>query len=91
MIPAAPNETTIRFKVLEKAPDQNAPDKTLLEIEVLPAALHQDQGFIKPGAVMPAFTFDQQPLETGAIFQAQAEYIGGPMGGYVHLKNLAAD
>jgi hypothetical protein len=88
MVQAAPNATTIRFKVLEKETDQNAPNKTHLKIEVLPAEAHHDQRFIKPGAVMQGFTFDQVETRAGAVFMADAEYIGGPRGGYVHLKNL---
>jgi hypothetical protein len=88
MVQAAPNATTIRFKILEKEPDKNAPQKTLLKIEVLPAEAHHDQRFIKPGATMQAFTFDQVELKKEDIFMADAEYIGGPFGGYVHLKHL---
>jgi hypothetical protein len=88
MVQAAPNATTIRFKILEQEPDKNAPQKTLLKIEVLPAEAHHDQRFIKPGAIMQAFTFDQVKGKKGDIFMADAEYIGGPFGGYVHLKHL---
>lgn len=88
MVQAAPNATTIRFKILEKEADKNAPSKTHLKIEILPAEAHHDQRFIKPGAVMPGFTFDQVETPTGAVFLADAEYLGGPQGGYVHLKNL---
>jgi hypothetical protein len=88
MVQAAPNATTIRFKILEKEPDKNAPQKTLLKIEVLPAEAHHDQRFIKPGAIMQGFTFDQVDPKPGDIFMADAEYIGGPFGGYVHVKHL---
>ena len=37
---------------------------------------------------MPGFTFDQVETQAGAVFLAEAEYLGGPQGGYVHLKNL---
>jgi hypothetical protein len=88
MVQAAPNATTIRFKVLEKEADKNAPNKILLKIEILPAEAHQDQRFIKPGAIMQGFTFDKVQPRKGDVFMAEAEYIGGPFGGYVHLKNL---
>lgn len=88
MVQAAPNATTIRFRILEKEPDKNAPQKTLLKIEVLPAEAHHDQRFIKPGAIMQAFTFDKVELKEGDIFIADAEYIGGPFKGYVHLQHL---
>jgi hypothetical protein len=88
MVQAAPNATTIRFKIIEKQADKDAPQKTLLRIEILPAAAHHDQRFIKPGAVMPGFTFDKVNLETGDVFMAEAEFIGGPRGGYVHVKHL---
>jgi hypothetical protein len=88
MVQAAPNATTIRFRILEKEPDKNAPQKTLLKIEILPAEAHHDQRFIKPGAIMPGFTFDQVDLKPGDIFMADAEYIGGPFSGYVHVKHL---
>jgi hypothetical protein len=88
MVQAAPNATTIRFKVLEKETDPGAPQKTLLKIEILPAEGHHDQRFIKPGAVMAGFTFDKADLKQGAIFLADAEYIGGPKGGFVHVRHL---
>jgi hypothetical protein len=88
MVQAAPNTTTIRFKVLKKEIDKQAPAKVHLQIEVLPAEAHHDQRFIKPGAVMPGFTFDQVEAKAGDVFIAEAEYIGGPRGGYVHLKHL---
>jgi hypothetical protein len=88
MVQAAPNATTIRFKVLEQEKDKDAPGKTLLKIEILPAEAHHDQRFIKPGAIMAGFTFDQANLKEGAIFIGEAEFIGGPRGGYVHVKHL---
>ena len=87
-VTAVPNSTTIRFRVLESKPDPQAASKTLLQMEILPAEAHHDQRFIKPGTVVPGFTFDKVQPKTGDIFIGEAEYLGGPRGGYVHVKNI---
>jgi hypothetical protein len=87
-VTAAPNSTTIRFRVLDTRPDSVAAGKTILQMEILPAEAHHDQRFIKPGMVMPGFTFDKVPSKAGDIFIGEAEYLGGPRGGYVQVRNI---
>lgn len=87
-VTAVPNSTTIRFRVLDSKPDSLAPQKILLQMEILPAEAHHDQRFIKPGTVVPGFTFDKVQPKVGDIFIGEAEYLGGPRGGYVHVRNI---
>lgn len=87
-VTAAPNSTTIRFRVLDARPDSLAANKTLLQLEILPAEAHHDQRFIKPGMVMPGFTFDKAQPKAGDIYIGEAEYLGGPRGGYVQVRNI---
>lgn len=88
MVQAQPNHTKCKVRILEKELSKDAAHKILLKIEILPSEIQEDTRFIKPGETMPGFTFDKTELQIGDVVTAEAEYIGGPRGGNVLLKNL---
>lgn len=85
---AEPNKTKCKIKVLNVESSHVFSDKILLKVEILSFEEQHDKRFIKTGEVMEAFTFDQINIAPDEVFLADAEYIGGPGGGTIHLTNL---
>ncbi len=89
MVPAQPNSTRIQFQVVDQRADDHFPGKSKLIIKVLPSAEQLDDRFIKPDTQYTADAFQlPENMHECNILVADAEYMGGPSGGNIVLKNI---
>ncbi len=91
MVPAQPNQSRIRFEIINAKKDDQIDNKYQLSIKVLPFHSHQDKRFIKTGDIYEADAFTDLPdiVTNEAVLEGDAEYLGGPAGGRIVLNNIA--
>lgn len=92
-VPAAPNRSHVKAKVVSKKQSDRFPDKWLLEIEIVDSRSIEGPNFARAGQHTEAFSFDAKivGVSVGSVISAEAEYLGGPTQGQFQLSQVAPE
>jgi hypothetical protein len=88
-VSAAPNRSRITARVKRVEASTSSPGKWYLIVDILDATAIEGGLFPRVGTEGRVFTFgDNSPVDKGALFTAEVEYVGGPQGGEFQLHRL---
>ncbi len=89
---AAPNRSRIRAVVEHAAQSSASPRKWDLQLRLVSVEVLSGGTFVHEGEVVDGFAFDLADSPTpGAVLVAEAEYLGGPRAGVLHLQEPRLD
>ena len=91
-VPAAPNQSRIRAKVLSVAQSPNFADKWQFSLEILEVQARQGGAFVQAGQQIQGFTIAQTcAVAAGDTISATAEFLGDPRGGQLRLADVTME
>ena len=89
-VPAAPNQSRIKAKVLSVAQSPSFADKWQFDLEILEAEARQGGAFVQAGQRIQGFTIAQTcAVAAGDTITATAEFLGDPRGGQLRLTDVS--
>lgn len=91
-VPAQPNQSEIKAKVLKVEQSPIFADRWHVEIEVMESRPLVGPNFARVGERVSGFTFaPSAPTEAGDVVSANAEFIGDERGGQFQLSAIKHD
>ena len=88
-VPAAPNRSGIKARVLGVEQSSTFPDKWAVDLEILESKSLEGPNFARVGEEAKGFTFgDTIDLSPGSVITAEAEFLGDAGGGEFRLSEI---
>jgi hypothetical protein len=88
-VPAAPNRSEIKARVLRVEQSSTFPDKWYVDLEILESKSLSGPNFARVGEKAKGFTFGSTfDVSPGSVITAEAEFVGDARGGQFQLSRI---
>lgn len=88
-VPAAPNRSEIKARVIGVERDSNFPEKRYVDLEILDSKSLDGPNFARAGEKVKGFAFgDALDASPGSVISAEAEFLGDERGGQFQLSGI---